>query len=424
MAKPGAEPLRQAVAGEKDVPRLGQPVLERVVRVGEAARDRHGAAPIEVAALVRHRRSVLAWSRAEYRGVPTDDNGDGARRGRVRPDAWRGAASALGARVRVVDPAGPAAGASGGVVGALTPFAPDPWSPLKALQLASLQATEAFWAEVDAVSGLASGYGQLPRVMPLADDAAVARARALGAAAERRWRGAGAWRVEPADDWAPSPTGLAAVDTLAARLHPRRATQSLAEALRRRGVEIVAQSPRRGRRGLGHRARGPRRARPRPRRQGAGRDARPRRRRPPADPGRGHLRHAARERHRRHRLDRRVDVGGRRPRRPPRRGDRRRPRRLPGAGRGAGARALGRDPPARRHPPARPRARSRTGPGTTSPTAPSRSASASRSRSAGWSPRWSSRGATTSPRRSGLRPPQTVPRRHGREEGDWGCWAT
>ncbi len=148
-----------------------------------------------------------------------------------------------GARVRVVDPAGPASGASGGVVGALTPFMPDPWSPLKALQLASLRGAERFWAEVDEVSGQSSGYGRLPRTMPLADDAAVERARALGAAAEGRWDGAGAWLVEAADDWTPSPTGLIAVETLAARLHPRRATQSLAAALRRKGVEIVPDAP-------------------------------------------------------------------------------------------------------------------------------------------------------------------------------------
>lgn len=143
-----------------------------------------------------------------------------------------------GARVRVIDPMGPAAGASGGVVGALTPFMPEPWTPLKALQFASLTRTGAFWAEVDGVSGLASGYGRLPRVMPLDDDAAVARVRALARAAAQ-WGDAGEWRIEPADDWAPSATGRIGVETLSARVHPRRATESLAEALRRKGVEIV-----------------------------------------------------------------------------------------------------------------------------------------------------------------------------------------
>lgn len=146
---------------------------------------------------------------------------------------------ARGARVRVIDPAGPAAGASGGVVGALTPFMPEPWTPLKALQLASLTGAEAFWAEVDEMSGQASGYGRLPRVVPLEDDAAVERVRALGAGAAAHWGGAGDWRVEPADDWAPSPAGLIGVETLSARVHPCRATQSLAEALRRKGAEIV-----------------------------------------------------------------------------------------------------------------------------------------------------------------------------------------
>jgi glycine oxidase len=150
---------------------------------------------------------------------------------------------ALGARVRVVDPAGPAAGASGGVVGAMSPFLPEPWTPLKALQLASLSRSAAFWEEVDRTSGLASGYGPLPRVMPLADEAAVSRARALAPLAAARWGEAGAWRIDDADDWAPSPTGKVAVATLAARAHPRRATRSLAAALRRRGVEIVPDVP-------------------------------------------------------------------------------------------------------------------------------------------------------------------------------------
>ena len=149
---------------------------------------------------------------------------------------------ALGARVRVVDPAGVAAGASGGVVGAMTAFTPVPWTPLKALQLASLTRAEAFWAEVDTVSGHESGYGRVPRVMPLADEAAVKRAHSLRDAAAAHWGGAGEWHVEEAEDWAPSPTGLIAVDTLAARAHPRRATESLAEALRHRGVEIVPEA--------------------------------------------------------------------------------------------------------------------------------------------------------------------------------------
>jgi len=42
-----------------------------------------------------------------------------------------------GASVQVIDPAGPGAGASGGIVGALAPHVPENWNDKKAFQLAS-----------------------------------------------------------------------------------------------------------------------------------------------------------------------------------------------------------------------------------------------------------------------------------------------
>ena len=52
--------------------------------------------------------------------------------------AW--ACQSRGAAVRVVDPAGVAAGASGGIVGALAPHVPERWNAKKAFQLESLLA--------------------------------------------------------------------------------------------------------------------------------------------------------------------------------------------------------------------------------------------------------------------------------------------
>ncbi len=149
-----------------------------------------------------------------------------------------------GARVTLVDPAGPASGASGGVVGALSPHAPDAWNPLKDFQLRSLLATGGFWQEVDAVSGRPSGYGRTGRLQSLPDERAVARARARVEGARRHWGDAAAWEVVPADgDWPPSATGLAVHDTLSARLHPARACASLATALDARGVPVVPEAP-------------------------------------------------------------------------------------------------------------------------------------------------------------------------------------
>ncbi len=155
-----------------------------------------------------------------------------------------------GARVRVVDPAGPGAGSSGGIVGALAPHVPENWNEKKAFQLDSLLMAEAFWRNVEAAGGGASGYTRLGRLQPVADAAGLelARARAVGAAA--LWRGAARWEVIAAQDaggFAPrSPTGWLIRDTLSARLHPARAVSALVAALRARGGEIVAAAPRDG----------------------------------------------------------------------------------------------------------------------------------------------------------------------------------
>ncbi|MGH1457965.1 MAG: NAD(P)/FAD-dependent oxidoreductase [Paracoccaceae bacterium] len=185
-----------------------------------------------------------------------------------------------GARVRVIDPNGVGAGASGGVVGALAPHVPENWNPKKAFQLDSLLMAEAYWAQVEGVCGLPSGYGRLGRVQPLADARAVDLARARIAGAQALWQGRAAWQVvgmqadagagasaevsaEVSADtgadagadtgadtgadrvaawgaWRPhSPTGYYVYDTLSARMHPRMAAQALAEAIRVKGGEIV-----------------------------------------------------------------------------------------------------------------------------------------------------------------------------------------
>jgi glycine oxidase len=155
--------------------------------------------------------------------------------------AWE--AVRRGARVRVVDPGGPGAGASGGVVGALAPHTPDDWNAKKQFQLESLLMAGAFWAEVEAVSGVASGYGRTGRLQPLSDPAAEALARAREATAAEVWGEAARWRVVDAAalGWAPpSPTGLFVHDTLSARIDPARAVAAAAAAIGSTGAEIVA----------------------------------------------------------------------------------------------------------------------------------------------------------------------------------------
>lgn len=150
-----------------------------------------------------------------------------------------------GAKVTVVDPNGIGAGASGGLVGALAPHAPEGWTPIKAFQLESLLASPGFWGEVQARSGRDPGYGQLGRVQPIADAAALARAYERQQGAQELWQGAALWEVLPATgaSWEPpSPSGYLIRDSLSARIHPRLALAALAEALRSLGGMITPEA--------------------------------------------------------------------------------------------------------------------------------------------------------------------------------------
>ncbi|MEQ9258549.1 MAG: FAD-binding oxidoreductase [Roseovarius sp.] len=161
--------------------------------------------------------------------------------------AW--ACVKAGARVRVIDPNGPGAGASGGVVGALAPHVPENWNDKKQFQLESLLMAEGFWRGVEETSGISPGYARLGRLQPIEDARALELAHARAESARALWKDAAAWEViaMPEDGWAPpSATGFVIRDTLSARLHPRRACAALAGALGARGVEIAAEGEARG----------------------------------------------------------------------------------------------------------------------------------------------------------------------------------
>lgn len=153
--------------------------------------------------------------------------------------AW--ACLRAGARVEIIDPYGVAAGASGGVVGALAPHVPENWNPKKAFQLESLLMAQAFWAEVEAVGGQSSGYARSGRLQPVAPGAEqLARDRALGAQA--LWQGRASWDVvTAAGGWAlPSEKGVYIHDTLSALIHPRQACTALAAAILAKGGRFNA----------------------------------------------------------------------------------------------------------------------------------------------------------------------------------------
>lgn len=163
--------------------------------------------------------------------------------------AW--ACAQRGAKVRVIDPHGPGAGSSGGIVGALAPHVPEQWNAKKAFQLESLLMAGNFWAEVEAAAGLSAGYARLGRLQPVADAAALELAGARALSAADLWRGQAEWQVVRAytcGEWVPhSPGGWLIHDTLTARLHPRQACAALVAALHAKGAEVVADHPAEGR---------------------------------------------------------------------------------------------------------------------------------------------------------------------------------
>ncbi|NIZ12807.1 FAD-binding oxidoreductase [Phaeobacter sp. HF9A] len=155
-----------------------------------------------------------------------------------------------GAKVQVVDPNGPGAGSSGGLVGALAPHVPENWNPKKAFQLESLLMAEEFWAGVEATGGVSAGYGRLGRLQPINDQRGLELAGARCESAAALWQARATWQVRPASEFGPwcppSATGLVIHDTLSARMHPRRACAALVAALRAGGVEVVGDAPERG----------------------------------------------------------------------------------------------------------------------------------------------------------------------------------
>lgn len=158
-----------------------------------------------------------------------------------------------GARVCVVDPKGVGTGASSGPVGALAPHTPDQWNNKKALQFKSLVMADTFWADIAGVGGHDPGYARIGRWQPLFDDRHVTLARTRSVGAQTYWKGQFTWTVRACHpDLAPAPTGLMIYDTLSARIHPKRATKALANAIvavggsiertaeNHRGVEVWA----------------------------------------------------------------------------------------------------------------------------------------------------------------------------------------
>lgn len=147
--------------------------------------------------------------------------------------------------VRVLEAGRIGKGASGGLVGALSPHVPEDWNVRKQFQLGALVSAADYWAKVEALSNLPSGYGRVGRYIPLDDAYEAEKAQNRIAGAARLWPEAFSWKMQnTAPNIAPefAPYGVV-FETLSARISPRLACLALAGAVRKMGGEIVENHP-------------------------------------------------------------------------------------------------------------------------------------------------------------------------------------
>lgn len=146
-----------------------------------------------------------------------------------------------GMSVVVMDAGKIGGGASGGVVGALAPYVPDEWNQKRQFQLEALLTADDFWAEIDALSGLQSGYGRIGRVLPILDERSHALAVHRETTSAKLWPSGFDWTVlseHAALSPALAPYGVIH-ETMSARLFPAMACQSLAAACVAKGVHMI-----------------------------------------------------------------------------------------------------------------------------------------------------------------------------------------
>ena len=151
-------------------------------------------------------------------------------------------AARAGLSVLVVDRDRPGAGASGGLVGALTPHMPVRWRPMKQFQFDALLSLEQEAARLADDTGLDPGYARSGRLSPLIDARARARADEHAVAARTVWGRTA--RFEVLETPPPSAAGMfgdgicahgLVHDTLSGRIQPRAYLAALEAAVAARG---------------------------------------------------------------------------------------------------------------------------------------------------------------------------------------------
>lgn len=143
--------------------------------------------------------------------------------------------------VRVLDKGKACSGASGGLVGALSPHVPEDWNIRKQYQRDALLSAPQHWVEVERLSGMETGYGRVGRYIPLDDEYEAKKAHSRVAGAERLWPDGITWKImdtAPGIDPVAAPFGVVH-ETMSARINPRLAGPALAQAVRMAGGKIT-----------------------------------------------------------------------------------------------------------------------------------------------------------------------------------------
>lgn len=144
-----------------------------------------------------------------------------------------------GRRVTLIDAGRPGRGASGGPVGALSPHLPEKWNEKKAAQVRALAEAGDWWRRIAGFAGADPGYARVGRYIPLATEAARARAEDHARGAAEVWPAPFRWSLEPGQDLPFAAPHGAVFETLSARIDPPRAIDALATALAARGGTIL-----------------------------------------------------------------------------------------------------------------------------------------------------------------------------------------
>ncbi|MEM7422276.1 MAG: FAD-dependent oxidoreductase [Pseudomonadota bacterium] len=148
------------------------------------------------------------------------------------------AARRAGLCVRVLEASHPGAGASGGIVGALTPHAPSRWRPMMAFQFRALLSMSDHVERLERETGLRVGYRRSGRVTPLVSEKSRAAAERDVEASPRKWGDAARFEILDAvpselAGWIQpeaAPFGVVR-DTVSARIDPRAYIRALAAAV-------------------------------------------------------------------------------------------------------------------------------------------------------------------------------------------------